>query len=160
MSVIHRSLFSLVSLALFVVLVAIKVDNKCDWNWFVVFIPMFVLDLLMCLMLAMKWLRTSPAAAAGLSTASTSATNRWSHSISMATSSAAQRRLYQNIYCLTCLLTKLTFQVVICLRLDYISGSRLPLYITFIPFWLCIISCLGLMVSTRFISSGNRSIIS
>ncbi|CAG2182002.1 unnamed protein product, partial [Oppiella nova] len=106
MSVIHRSLFTLLSVALFVVLIALKVDNKSEWNWFVVMAPMYVLDVVMTAMVAIKWLRPSQ---------SYSNTMSW------------RRGLSKRLYCLTIVLCKLSFQVMSCLRLQYIT--HLPLYI-------------------------------
>ena len=114
--------------------------NVMSRNWFVVFVPMFALDLIVVIMLGIKWWRHSTSGRSPLS----SSGRHWGLTAS---------RLNDKLYCLTCVLSKLCFQVILCLRLQYIAN--LSLYIVFIPLWVCLISSLTYFM-TRFLT--NRSL--
>ena len=104
-------------------------------NWFVVFSPMFALDVIIVVMLAIKWFRHSTSGRSPLSS-----------------SLLSNRRLNERLYCLTCVLSKFSFEIVLCLRLQY--TKHLALYVVFIPLWICLISSLSYFM-TKFLT--NRS---
>ncbi|XP_059469177.1 transmembrane protein 60 [Neocloeon triangulifer] len=49
MAVIHRALFTWFLVLLFLIFVALRVDAKTQWNWFVLFIPIWIYDCILLL---------------------------------------------------------------------------------------------------------------
>ncbi|XP_065351662.1 transmembrane protein 60 [Cloeon dipterum] len=49
MAVIHRALFTWLLVMLFLVFVALRVDSKTQWSWFVVFVPIWIYDSILLL---------------------------------------------------------------------------------------------------------------
>jgi hypothetical protein len=49
MAVIHRALFTWFLVLLFLIFVALRVDSKTSWSWFVVFIPIWIYDCILLL---------------------------------------------------------------------------------------------------------------
>ena len=116
-------------------LLPVFIDHYFRRNWFVVFSPMYALDVIIVVMLAIKWFRHSTSGRSPLSS-----------------STLSNRRLNERLYCLTCVLMKLSFEVVLCLRLQYFR--HLAFYVVFIPLWICLISSLSYFM-TKFLT--NRS---
>ncbi|XP_034937140.1 transmembrane protein 60 [Chelonus insularis] len=44
MAVLHRALFTWFELLIFLILLVLRLDQRIQWNWFIVFIPMWVYD--------------------------------------------------------------------------------------------------------------------
>ena len=44
MAVLHRALFTWFNILTFLILIILKHDQKIQWNWFIVFIPMWLYD--------------------------------------------------------------------------------------------------------------------
>lgn len=44
MPLIHRALFTWFILLIFLVLLVLRLDQRIQWNWFIVFIPMWLYD--------------------------------------------------------------------------------------------------------------------
>jgi Transmembrane Fragile-X-F protein len=49
MAVIHRALFTWFLVLLFLIFVALRVDAKTTWSWFVVFVPIWIYDVILLL---------------------------------------------------------------------------------------------------------------
>jgi len=49
MAVIHRALFTWFLVLLFLIFVALRVDSKTTWSWFVVFVPIWIYDAILLL---------------------------------------------------------------------------------------------------------------
>jgi hypothetical protein len=49
MAVIHRALFTWFLVLLFLIFVALRVDVKTTWSWFVVFVPIWIYDAILLL---------------------------------------------------------------------------------------------------------------
>ena len=47
MAVLHRSLFTWFVLLVFAIILVLRLDEKAVWNWFIIFIPMWVFDALL-----------------------------------------------------------------------------------------------------------------
>lgn len=44
MAVLHRALFTWFNLLIFLILLVLRLDHRIQWNWFIVFIPMWLYD--------------------------------------------------------------------------------------------------------------------
>ncbi|XP_076178907.1 transmembrane protein 60 [Ptiloglossa arizonensis] len=44
MAVVHRALFTWFILLIFLILLDLRLDQRIQWNWFIVFIPMWLYD--------------------------------------------------------------------------------------------------------------------
>ncbi|XP_063978755.1 transmembrane protein 60 [Diachasmimorpha longicaudata] len=44
MAVLHRALFTWFNLLIFLILLVLRLDQRIQWNWFIVFIPMWLYD--------------------------------------------------------------------------------------------------------------------
>lgn len=44
MAVLQRALFTWFNLLIFLILLVIRLDQRIQWNWFIVFIPMWLYD--------------------------------------------------------------------------------------------------------------------
>ena len=47
MAVLHRALFTWFILLVFVILLVLRLDGKAIWNWFIIFIPLWIFDALL-----------------------------------------------------------------------------------------------------------------
>lgn len=44
MAVLHRALFTWFNLLIFLILLVLRLDSRIEWNYFIVFIPMWIYD--------------------------------------------------------------------------------------------------------------------
>jgi len=44
MAVLHRALFTWLVLLVFLILLVLRLDSRTQWNWFIVFVPLWVYD--------------------------------------------------------------------------------------------------------------------
>ncbi|KAK6960350.1 transmembrane protein 60, partial [Biomphalaria glabrata] len=44
MSVVPKALFTWFLILVFFILLVLRVDEKVEWNWFIIFIPLWLLD--------------------------------------------------------------------------------------------------------------------
>lgn len=54
MSLAQRVLLSYVFTLVFLIMVVLKLDGKVQWNWFLIFLPVWVVDGILILILAVK----------------------------------------------------------------------------------------------------------
>jgi len=130
MGLIHRALFTWTLFALFILLTTLKLDGKSEWDWLFVFTPMWILDGVVALMLLLK---------------------RVQH-IRHRRDMIASTHIRNNILCLICLLSKISFQALLCVRLEYLPS--MPFAIIMIPIWSFLISAI---VYFSYVLFGARS---
>ncbi|EFN82149.1 transmembrane protein 60 [Harpegnathos saltator] len=44
MAILHRALFAWFNVLIFMIVLALRLDQKIQWNWFIVFIPLWLYD--------------------------------------------------------------------------------------------------------------------
>lgn len=44
MAVLHRALYTWFNILIFLILLVLRLDQRIQWNWFIVFIPMWLYD--------------------------------------------------------------------------------------------------------------------
>jgi hypothetical protein len=52
MAVLHRALFTWFNLLIFLILLVLRLDQRIQWNWFIVFIPMWLYDNILLIYIA------------------------------------------------------------------------------------------------------------
>jgi len=110
MAVIHRALFTWFLVLLFLIFVALRVDSKTAWSWFVVFIPIWIYD---CILLLYILYQIAQHLKGG----------RVLNNIPI------QRKLWY----LFAWALKISFQVLLCIRQDSPVGERLQLLYVLAP---------------------------
>ena len=122
MAVIHRALVTWFLVFLFLIFLIFKLDGRFEWNWFVVFTPMWIFDLKLATFLMVKIFQNS---------------RRRNGPIENISVLLRKRFVY-----LASVIFKLVFQSLLCLKLQYYSS--LSIYIVMTPFW-------GLMITLNCI---------
>ena len=114
MAFIHRAQFSWFLCLGFIILLTLKLDGRInEWNWLIIFIPQWIFDSVVILYTLIKMImhcRNSPLQ------------NMYEVSIK------------RKMWCLTVVVLKLLFQVILCLKLQYLPEIRV-LYAA-IPLWI------------------------
>lgn len=120
MAVLHRALVTWFLSLVFLILLVLRLDRRTQWNWFIVFIPMWLLDSVMVLYALV--VMVSPCRSG----------DRW-------------REVTANLASVTAVLLKISFQTCLCLHLQYPSAG-VPLHAAFVPLLVLLTgSTVGLM---------------
>jgi len=99
MAVNSRALCTWFFLVLFLILLVLRLDEKILWSWFIVFIPMWLLDVIMIIYISIFMIRHC---AMGNHPGGCSVTRK--------------------SYCIVCLLFKIAIQIVMCVRVEFASS--------------------------------------
>lgn len=114
MTVNYRALLTWFLLLAFLILLVLRLDEKVQWNWFIIFIPLWVLDVAIVIYIVFFTIKHF-----------TSGVNN--------TCDAVMRKFWF----LGCVMLKILFEILICLRLEYLRtmGS----YYVMMPAWLLLV---------------------
>jgi len=115
MAVIHRALLIWFVTLLFTVLAVLRLENRANWNWFIIFIPMWLFDGI-CVIYGIFSLLTH---------------HRHIYS------TESNEPIYKKVLFLASLVMKVTFQILLCLRLQY---DLLALHYVMIPAWILLLA--------------------
>jgi len=115
MTVNSRALCVWFFLVLFLVLLVLRLDEKVSWSWFIVFIPMWLLDVIMITYISIFMIRHC---ATG--------------------NDPSGRSMLRKSYCIVCILFKLGVQILICIRVEY--ASTMAAAFAVVPLWLLIVA--------------------
>ncbi|GFO45737.1 transmembrane protein 60 [Plakobranchus ocellatus] len=118
MAAVQKAIFSSGILLITAILFALRVDNTVDWNWFLIFIPLWLFDAVMITYLIVNIIIHFRTAFCG----------------NVDRNDMTKNRKYGLL--VFCVL-KITFQILLCLRLEdfYIS-----LYYVLIPLWIILVA--------------------
>jgi len=94
MAVLHRALVTWFLSLVFVILLVLRLDGRTQWNWFIVFVPLWLLDSVIVLY------------ALVVTVAPCRSGDRW-------------RQVAANLASIFAVLLKLNFQTLLCLHLQY-----------------------------------------
>ena len=108
MAVLHRALVTWFLSLVFLILLVLRLDGRTQWNWFIVFIPLWLLD---SILLLYAWVMLLSPCRGGV--------DRWSQLGATAGSALA-------------VVLKLAFQTCLCLHLQY-PAVGLPLHAALAP---------------------------
>lgn len=109
MAVLHRALFTWFNLLIFFVLLVLRLDQRIQWNWFIVFIPMWLYDHILLVYIVF---------------------NMISHC-----KNSRLFKLPREIRYMTAVFMKFGAQILICLKLEA-PHWYLPAKIVLAPFWI------------------------
>lgn len=112
MAILHRSLFTCFSLLAFLILLALKLDKKVKWNWFLVFIPMWIFDAVIVIYITFKMIAQCK--------------NRYN---------SGQVSMTRKVCYMSFVLLKMSFQVILSMKLEYYN-EEISMYYAMVPFWM------------------------
>jgi len=115
MTVNSRALCTWFFLVLFLVLLVLRLDEKVLWSWFIVFIPMWLLDLIMIVYISIFMIRHC---ATG--------------------NDPSGRSMLRKSYCIVCVLFKIAVQILICIRVEYVGTMAVAFAV--VPVWLLLVA--------------------
>jgi len=125
MAVLHRALLTWFLGLVFLILLVIRLDQRSQWNWFIVFIPMWIFDGIVLI---------------------------YATFIIISQFKSESRYLYtsfmsRKVHFVIIVLFKLILELLICLKLE-VPSLNIPLYFVFIPLW-----CIFAYVTGRMVHS-------
>nr|XP_031838951.1 transmembrane protein 60 [Nomia melanderi] len=109
MSILHRALCVWVYLLVFLILLNLKLEQRIQRNWFIVFIPMWLYDLILIVYIVF---------------------NMISHC-----KNGCVVNLHREVWYMTAVFLKLSAQILICIKLE-VSHWILPAKVVLAPFWI------------------------
>ncbi|KAK7079264.1 Transmembrane protein 60 [Halocaridina rubra] len=145
MAMLHRALFTWFLLLVFLILLALRLDHRTKWNWFIVFIPMWFYDAILLIYISIHMINECRTAVRG---------SGGSHH-----RTARQRvsAILQRVWPLCAVILKMAFMVILCLKLESSDTTYFPSYHVLMPLWillmgLCInvLHCLVLQHQDRY----------
>ena len=110
MTVNYRALLIWFLILAFFVLLCVRVDDKVQWNWFIVFIPLWLLDVAAFVYIMVFIIRHC---VSGVDTTS--------------------RTMKEKIFFMFCVGVKMTFEILVCVRLEYVATFR-AIFVA-VPLW-------------------------
>uniref|UniRef100_A0A0P4W0B6 Putative conserved plasma membrane protein n=1 Tax=Rhodnius neglectus TaxID=72488 RepID=A0A0P4W0B6_9HEMI len=132
MAVLHRALFTWFVLLVFLILLVLRLDSRIQWNWFIVFIPVWFYDTILAIYVffnMMSYWRSGH--------------DRLSNSV--------ERKLWY----LAAIALKLVSLIFLCLRLENVGYNLSPVHIM-VPLWILIPFTISDVFMTLIKSSRNR----
>lgn len=109
----HRALFTWFILLMFFILLCLRLEARIHWNWFLIFLPMWIYDLILLIDALFN--------------------------ISLRCKHDTIKNLFKNknILLIAVVFLKIAAQVTLCLKLEY-KHLNLQLYHVLLPFWILI----------------------
>lgn len=115
MALLHKALFTWFIVLVFLVLLVLRLDERVSWNWFLIFIPLWVFDGVCIIYIVINMIM---------------------HCKNDYDRNEAGMSMKRKIWFIVTALLKIIFQILVCLKLQYYN---LTLYYVLIPFWALII---------------------
>ncbi|XP_038052027.1 transmembrane protein 60-like [Patiria miniata] len=113
MALVQRASLTYVCIMAFLILTAIRLDQRLEWNWFLVFIPLWVFDFVVVALLVIKLI---------------------SHCRVGYDQSDMSLSLVNKVWLICVMGLALTFKILLCVRLQY--AADMAHYWVFVPLWL------------------------
>jgi len=137
MAFIHKVQFYWFMILVFIILLTLKLDRRIDeWNWFIIFIPMWILD---CLITVFTLINMIMHCKRGW----------WLNTV-------VETSMKRKTWCLSGILLKMLFEVLLCLRMQYFQ-EHLRLYMVMLPVW-CFLSGCVIDVFTNLLAISRRGV--
>ncbi|XP_055845276.1 transmembrane protein 60 [Episyrphus balteatus] len=111
MTLAHRALFTWFIILLFLILLCLRLDPRTHWNWFIVFIPLWLFDAILIIYVIIKIV------------------TKWRNLKRL------KELLVSYQWYIAGVLLKIASQVMICLKLEY-QQLELSIFTTMIPIWI------------------------
>lgn len=110
MAVLHRALATWGLVTIFLIMLTLKLDERTEWDWFIIFTPMWIFDTCLFFLVLLRIIVQC----------------KNGHDRSFVS-------MPRKLWYMTCVMLKLSFQVTLCLRLQYYL--IIPWYYTLAPLW-------------------------
>ena len=112
MAVLHRALFTWFICLMFLILLALRLDKRVRWSWFIVFIPLWLYDTILLIYLVFSMISQCR-----------SSRDRF------------EKTIIRKIWNIFIVLQLIATQIMLCIKLDD-NGIDIPLFYVMIPVWL------------------------
>lgn len=112
MAVLHRALFTWFVLLVFLILIVLRLDSRTNWNWFIVFIPLWVYDSILLIYVFFNMM------------------SHWKNGHDRL-SNSVQRKIWY----LFAIILKLASQIMLCLKLQN-PWIHISTYYVLTPLWI------------------------
>jgi len=110
MGVVHRTIFTWFNFLVFLILVVLRVDGRTQWNWLVVFIPLWVFNVILLIYAVFRTVQDCK-------------------------SSPNHLQTLKNAKVIIGILLLISFEIMLCFKMEY-SQLNLPLTYVMIPLWI------------------------
>ena len=138
-SIVPKVLFTWFLLLLFLVFLNLKLEETLAWNWFLVFLPMWIYDVILIASGAVQMFKKY----------------RSQHSLATMNDPTIPN-IPQQIWFLVCVGFKFAFQILLCVQLEYFDKEILMCYAA-IPLWILLIMLLLDAGKNLIIASPEKS---
>lgn len=118
MTLVHRALFTWFIILLFCILLCFRLESRTHWNWFLVFVPLWIYDANLIIYVIIKIM------------------TKWRNLTTLKDS------LLQYQWYLMGIFLKIAAQIMICLKLEH-EEMNLSIYVTMIPLWILLPSLIS-----------------
>jgi Transmembrane Fragile-X-F protein. len=110
MAVLHRALFTWFILLVFLILLVLRLDSRTQWNWFIVFVPLWVYDSILLIYVLFNM-------------------------ISLCKNSRERISIVRRKVCyIMAIICKMAMQIILCLKLEYPLWN-ISIILVMIPMW-------------------------
>lgn len=117
MAVLHRALFTWFICLMFLILLALRLDKRVRWSWFIVFIPLWLYDTILLIYLVVSLI-------------SQCRSGRDRH----------RNNIIRKVWVIVFIVFQLiAAQIMLCIKLDD-NGIDIPLFYVMIPVWIILSS--------------------
>ena len=118
MAVLHRALFTWFVVLLFLILLVLRLDGKAEWNWFIIFIPLWLFDGVLLVYITFNMLMHCK--------------NGYDRN---------DMTMLRKVGFLAAAIFKMTFEILVCVRFQY--RYTLSLYVVAAPAWALLLMAIG-----------------
>lgn len=132
MAILHRALFTWFIFLVFLILLCLRLESRTHWNWFIVFIPMWVYDSILLIYVLF-------------------------HMVSHCRNGIERFRgtINKHVWYITAIGLKMAAQIIICIKLEY-NKVNLPIYLVMMPIWMLLpVLCVEVFMHLIKHSSGS-----
>lgn len=110
MAVLHRALFTWFILLVFLILLVLRLDSRTQWNWFIVFVPLWVYDSILLIYVLFNM-------------------------ISLCKNSHERMSIVRRkVWYIMAIIFKMATQIILCLKLEYPSWN-ISIIFVMLPMW-------------------------
>lgn len=110
MAVLHRALFTWLVLLVFLILLVLRSDSRTQWNWFIVFVPLWVYDSILLIYVLINMISLCKGYPERMSV------------------------VRRKVWYIMAIILKMATQIILCLKLEYPSWN-ISIIFVMLPMW-------------------------
>lgn len=110
MAVLHRALFTWLVLLVFLILLVLRLDSRTQWNWFIVFLPLWVYDSILLIYVLINMISLCKGYPERMSV------------------------VRRKVWYIMAIVLKMATQIILCLKLEYPSWN-ISIIFVMLPMW-------------------------